>query len=151
MAQDIFDLFGQIYPTLADLERHRLVTRRGSSRPGSSTFVITAAGRARLTELLGQPIQPVPARNGLMLWLFFGRHLGPETCHSLISEARANTQRRLAQYQEIRDQIEADHSHQQDYSYWLLKTDGTCWPIWVRALVQSTGGVTKWRVASITT
>jgi len=112
--------FGQIYPTLANLEHHRLVTRRGSSRPGSSTFAITAAGRARLTELLGQPIQPVPPRNGLMLRLFFGRHLGPEACRSLISDARADARRRLAQYDTIRHQLEADHSHQQDHPYWLL-------------------------------
>jgi DNA-binding PadR family transcriptional regulator len=112
--------FGQIYPTLADLERERLVKRRGSSRPGSSTFAITAAGRARLTELLGQPIQPVPPRNGLMLRLFFGRHLGPGACHALISEARADAQHRLAQYQAIRHQLEADTSHHQDHPYWLL-------------------------------
>ena len=38
--------FGQIYPTLADLERHRRVKGQGSSRPGASTFAITASGRA---------------------------------------------------------------------------------------------------------
>jgi DNA-binding PadR family transcriptional regulator len=112
--------FGQIYPTLASLERQRLVTRRGSSRPGSSTFAITAAGRAQLTELLRQPIQPIPPRNGLLLRLFFGRHLGPEACRALVSQARADAQRRLAQYQAIRHQIDADHSHQQDHPYWLL-------------------------------
>ena len=112
--------FGQIYPTLANLERQRLVTRRGSSRPGSSTFAITASGQARLTELLEQPIQPEPPRNGLMLRLFFGRHLGPENCRSLISEAMADAQRRLAQYQEIRHQLETNHGHQQDHPYWLL-------------------------------
>jgi DNA-binding PadR family transcriptional regulator len=36
--------FGQIYPTLAELERQRRVKRRGSSRPGSSIFAITAWG-----------------------------------------------------------------------------------------------------------
>jgi DNA-binding PadR family transcriptional regulator len=112
--------FGQIYPTLGDLERHRLVKRQGSSRPGASTFAITASGRARLTELLGQPIQPVPPRNGLMLRLFFGRHLGPETCRTLVSEARADAQRNLAHYQAIRHDIEQDASPQQDRPYWLL-------------------------------
>jgi DNA-binding PadR family transcriptional regulator len=112
--------FGQIYPTLADLERQHLVKRRGSSRPGSSTFAITASGRARLTELLGQPIQPVPPRNGLMLRLFFGRQLGPGACRSLVSEARADAQRRLAQYEAIRREVEADHSREQDRPYWLL-------------------------------
>jgi DNA-binding PadR family transcriptional regulator len=112
--------FGQIYPMLADLERQRLVKRRGSSRPGSSTFAITASGLARLTELLGQPIQPVPPRNGLMLRLFFGRHLGPGACRSLVFGARADAQRRLAHYEAIRHELELDHSHEQDRPYWLL-------------------------------
>lgn len=112
--------FGQIYPTLADLERQRRVQRRGSSRPGSSTFAITALGRARLTELLGQPIQPVPPRNGLLLRLFFGRHLGPGACRSLVSEARADAQRRLARYEAIRHELELDVSHEPDRPYWLL-------------------------------
>jgi DNA-binding PadR family transcriptional regulator len=112
--------FGQIYPTLADLERQRLVKRRGSSRPGASTFAITASGRARLTDLLGQPIRPVPPRNGLLLRLFFGRHLGPEVCRSLVVDARADAERRLAQYQAIRHDLEQDPSRQQDSPYWLL-------------------------------
>ena len=112
--------FGQIYPTLADLERQHRVTRQGSSRPGASTFAITASGRARLTKLLEQPIQPVPPRNGLLLRLFFGRHLGPGACRSLVVEARADAERRLAQYQAIRHDIEQDQSHQQDAPYWLL-------------------------------
>ena len=112
--------FGQIYPTLADVERHRHVKRQGSSRPGASTFAITVSGRARLTELLGQPIQPVPPRNGLLLRLFFGRHLGPEICRSLVFEARADAERHLAQYQAIRHELEQDASHEQDRPYWLL-------------------------------
>src|SRR5918992_3424260 len=58
--------FGQIYPTLAELERKGHVRRRGSSRPGSSIYAITPKGRARLRELLAQPIQPTPPRDGLM-------------------------------------------------------------------------------------
>ena len=95
--------FGQIYPTLAQLEGQGFVKRRGSSRPGSSTFAITASGGARLRQLLAQPIQPVPPRNGLMLRLFFGRHLGPEACRSLVLEARADAERireTLARYQQ---------------------------------------------------
>ena len=55
-----------------------------------------------------------------MLRLFFGRHLGPETCRSLVLAARAYAQRRLAQYEAIRHQLAADHSHQQDHPFWLL-------------------------------
>jgi DNA-binding PadR family transcriptional regulator len=112
--------FGQIYPALAELERQGLVRRRGSSRPGSSTFAITASGRARLRQLLAQPIQPVPPRNGLMLRLFFGRHLGPEACRSLVLEAKADAERRQAQYEAIRRELEHEENHTEDRPFWLL-------------------------------
>jgi DNA-binding PadR family transcriptional regulator len=112
--------FGQIYPTLADLERQDLVERQDSPRPQSSTFAITSQGRVRLKELLAQPIQPLPPRNGLMLRLFFGRHLGRDACRSLVLDARTDAQRRLAQYAEIRQGIETDDDHADDRTFWLL-------------------------------
>jgi DNA-binding PadR family transcriptional regulator len=112
--------FGQIYPTLTELERRGHVRRRGSARAGSSTFAITASGKARLRELLTQPVQPSPPRNGLMLRLFFGRQLGPEVCRSMVLEARADAERRLTQYQAIRHELELEEDHTQDRPYWLL-------------------------------
>jgi Virulence activator alpha C-term len=96
------------------------VKRRGSARTGSSTFSITASGRARLKNLLAQPIQPQPPRNGLMLRLFFGRQLGPEACRSLLLEARAEAERRLAGYEVIRKELQEEQEHTEDRPYWLL-------------------------------
>src|SRR5687767_13775334 len=59
--------FGQIYPALAELERHDHVTRSGSTRAGSSRFAITPSGTQRLRDLLSQPVQAAPPRNGLLL------------------------------------------------------------------------------------
>jgi DNA-binding PadR family transcriptional regulator len=112
--------FGQIYPTLGELERRGYVERRGSARTRSSTFSITASGTARLRDLLAQPIQPQPPRNGLMLRLFFGRQLGPEVCRSLLLEAKADAERRLAEYQAIRKELLEDQDHAEDRPYWLL-------------------------------
>jgi DNA-binding PadR family transcriptional regulator len=112
--------FGQIYPTLAELERQGYVRRQGSNHTRSSTFVITASGTARLKQLLAQPIQPVPPRNGLMLRLFFGRHLGPEACRSLLLEAKADAERRLAEYEAIRKELLEDQDHAEDRLYWLM-------------------------------
>ena len=112
--------FGQIYPTLAELERQGYVRRQGSSRTRSSMFLITASGTARLQQLLAQPIQPVPPRNGLLLRLFFGRHLGPEACRSLLLEAKADAERRLAEYGAIRNELLEDQDHAQDRVYWLM-------------------------------
>lgn len=112
--------FGQIYPKLAELERQGHVERRGPSRPGSSVFALTASGRARLKELLGQPIQPAQPRNGLMLRLFFGRHLGPEAARALVLEARADAERRLGEYGAIRRELEREQDHLEDRPYWAL-------------------------------
>ena len=112
--------FGQIYPTLAALEREGQVKRQRAGRPGSSTFAITASGKARLRELLAQPIQPVPPRNGLLLRLFFGRTLGPDACRALLLEARDEAERRLAEYQAVRRELAEETEHAADRPYWLL-------------------------------
>ena len=111
--------FGQIYPALAELEQRGDVRRAGSGRTGASTFAITPAGEARLKELLGEPVQEVPPRNGLMLRLFFGRQLGPQACRSLVLGARAEAERRLAQFEAIRREP-PDEETAQDRPYWLL-------------------------------
>ncbi|MDP9143453.1 MAG: PadR family transcriptional regulator [Actinomycetota bacterium] len=110
--------FGQIYPTLAELERAGHVRREGSKGTGSSVFVLTPSGEMRLRELLAEPIQPVQPRNGLMLRLFFGRQLGPEACRALLIEAKADAQRRLAGYEGIREEILGESA--EDAPYWLL-------------------------------
>jgi DNA-binding PadR family transcriptional regulator len=112
--------FGQIYPTLADLEGKGLVSRMGSARTGASTFAITPSGMTRLKELLAQPIQNVPPRDGLMLRLFFGRHLGPAACRSLVLDARAEAGSRLTQYEAIYQDVMKEDDHVGDRPYWLL-------------------------------
>jgi hypothetical protein len=55
-----------------------------------------------------------------MLRLFFGRHLGPEACRSLVLEARADAERRQAHYEAIRHELELDEDRVGDRPYWLL-------------------------------
>lgn len=55
-----------------------------------------------------------------MLRLFFGRLLGPETCRSLVLEARADAVRRMTQYEAIRHELEQEEDHAEDLPYWLL-------------------------------
>lgn len=110
--------FGQIYPTLAKLESQGHVRREGSVRTGSSVFAITPSGERRLGELLTEPIHPVPPRNGLMLRLFFGRQLGPEACRSLLLEAKADAEQRLAGFEAMRNEILAED--EEHAPYWLL-------------------------------
>ncbi len=93
--------FGQIYPTLKALEQEGLVARAGTARAGGSTFTVTDTGLQRLRELLTEPVREVPPRNGLLLRLFFGRALGPAACRELIAGARADAVARLAEFDRL--------------------------------------------------
>ena len=112
--------FGQIYPTLDELERQGHVDRQGSKRTGASIFSLTRSGRRRLRELLAQPIQLVPPRNGLMLRLFFGRHLGAEACRSLVLQAREEAKGQLVRFEALRRELDAEQGYARDRAYWLL-------------------------------
>jgi DNA-binding PadR family transcriptional regulator len=110
--------FGQIYPTLAALETEGLVRRAGSGRTSGSTFELTDAGRRHLRDLLAEPIESVPARNGLLLRLFFGRHLAPDVRRDLLRGALADAERALEQYGALRAEVSAQ-THA-DAPFWLM-------------------------------
>lgn len=112
--------FGQIYPALAELERAGLVERAQGDRPGASVFSLTAAGLTRLEARLAEPISATPPRNGLLLRLFFGRHLGPEACKSLIRARRAEAEHQLAELAQIRAANARVPDLTGDRAYWTL-------------------------------
>jgi DNA-binding PadR family transcriptional regulator len=113
--------FGQIYPTLSALESRGLVQRQaGTTSRASSVFEITDAGRDQLVNLLRQPVQSTPPRNGLLLRLFFGRALGVDACRDLLLTAQAEAQNLMAEYDQIRAEIQQDDEHAADRPYWLL-------------------------------
>jgi DNA-binding PadR family transcriptional regulator len=109
--------FGQIYPTLAALEEDGCVERRGGARARSSVFAITAAGTARLVELLNEPVQETPPRNGLLLRLFFGRTLGPERCRALLQAARDSAEAKRVEYEALLAQLQDEEGHLPDWPY----------------------------------
>ena len=106
--------FGQIYPALERLVDAGLVARDDERR-----FTITDAGRSRLRELLGEPIEPVPPRNGLLLRLFFGRTLGREACLELLAETREQATQTLATLAAIRATVESE-AESPDRPYFLV-------------------------------
>jgi DNA-binding PadR family transcriptional regulator len=111
--------FGQIYPTLARLEARGLVRRTGPGSTSGTTFALTEAGSARLLELLRQPPEAVPPRNGLLLRLFFGRLLGPAQCRELVGEVLDTATGSLARFEELRKQS-AREAADPNAPYWLI-------------------------------
>ncbi|NTW42698.1 MAG: PadR family transcriptional regulator [Cellulomonadaceae bacterium] len=111
--------FGQIYPTLGRLEAVGHVRRATTGKTSGSKFEITESGLARLRDLLAEPIDVLPPRNGLLLRLFFGHLLGPAVCAQLIGDALDRAEAAASTYAAVRAEILAD-PHNPHAPYWLI-------------------------------
>jgi DNA-binding PadR family transcriptional regulator len=109
--------FGQIYPTLKALEAAGLVEREGAT--GSGAFHITSAGEARLRDLLAEPFSPPPARDPLLLRIFFARHVAPELTRERLVQAMDAAVSRSEEFARVRADIETQPSHP-DAVHWLI-------------------------------
>ncbi|MBC7549661.1 MAG: PadR family transcriptional regulator [Cellulomonas sp.] len=112
--------FGQIYPTLSELERQGHIQRSGGTRAGSSVFALTESGMTRFRELLGEPVQTALPRNGALLRLFFGRTVGREGCRELLLGAQSDAERRLVEFEAVAREMSADEAHAPDLPFWQL-------------------------------
>lgn len=112
--------FGQIYPALSDLERNGLVERQHIEGTRASKFCVTDAGMDRLRQLLSEAPQEPKPRNGLLLRLFFGGHLGPQECKRLVLEARGQAEAALEQMKAARSEASAGQLPDHAAPYILL-------------------------------
>ena len=112
--------FGQIYPTLAELERQALVEREQTNDSRSTTYRITPSGTEQLRRLLAEPPHEPKPRNGLMLRLFFGAQIGPEKSADLVTQARQSAEKRLAELSTARAELLEDTRLATDAPYVLL-------------------------------
>lgn len=107
--------FGQIYPALSRLREAGYVEAFDGERTGSSTYRLTASGRARLVDLMREAPARTPPRNGMLLRLFFGDVLGAAACRELVAEYRGIAERQLATLAEARGAVEVDAAPQRPY------------------------------------
>ena len=108
--------FGQIYPALGALEAAGLVEREAAT--DTSPRRVTAAGEARLRALLAEPFSPPPARDPLLLRLFFGRHVPRELTRERLQRALEDAVSRSEEFARVRAEIEAEPGP--DAVYWLI-------------------------------
>ena len=111
--------FGQIYPALAALETAGLVEREEPGTTSKGRFRITSAGQERLTDLLSEPFGPPPARNPLLLRLFFGRHVDPALTRRRLVDALADAEARSEELARLRAEVAAEAGDTPDAVYWL--------------------------------
>ena len=115
--------FGRIYPVLAELEREGLASMREESSPGGrprKVYSITEAGRKEFGEWLGLPAAPRPARNEMLLKLFFGARTDPETCIRLVEDFLREADEEIARYEALDATLSAVDDSVADRDFWLM-------------------------------
>ena len=116
--------FGQLYPTLLELEASGLVSSsaRVGGRQGVQTHAITPAGRRALRDWLSRPPQPVPERNELLLKVFFAE-LAPQEARGHVLRARDEARRTLQDLRRTRASLRKDLVQHPSWPAWLATID----------------------------
>lgn len=110
--------FGQLYPTLRQLEREGLVVRSGEDGDRAAPFELTPTGRDALRDWLAQEAQSLsPERNELLLQLFFGRHAAPGVLAGHLRRHRERLLQAQERYRQIEQLLRAQTSP--DQPYWM--------------------------------
>jgi DNA-binding PadR family transcriptional regulator len=100
---------GQVYTTLARLERDGLVRQREAS--GDKTYVITAAGRRRLRDWLTEASErPAPDRDELVLKLVMSVGLDHVNVVDVIQAERKAAVRQLQDYTRLKRDADGDET-----------------------------------------
>ena len=115
--------YGQIYPTLQQLEKQRLVTKkteRQKGKPDRNVYSLTPAGRERLKQWLSEPANHEVLRNELLLKLFFGQWVSAATSGSQIENHRKMWKEQLVDYAAIRKRLLQEHETDPGRPFWEI-------------------------------
>lgn len=118
--------YGQLYPALRGLAAEGLVT--GKSSPGAPgrearIWSITARGRAELARWLELPPAMEPARNELLLKIYFASAVPPEVTLANLARVETVIRGMLAGYEQLDAHWEAETAGHPDAPYWHLTLD----------------------------
>ncbi len=114
--------FGQLFPTLAALEKEGLVNGR-SVREGKRRrrdYEITAAGRAVLRAWLREPPAPQPERNEMLLKVFFANPSDVGALRSFVGNTDAAARADLDELRGIETSLKENYRADPRLPYWLL-------------------------------
>ena len=115
--------YGQIYPSLKELERRGWATRtveHGNGRPDRQVYALTETGEEALREWVAAPAKPEVPRNELLLKIFFGRRVPAELNLRQITEHRDRFAKELEGYEGTEQWIRTEYSQHPDLPFWLL-------------------------------
>lgn len=117
--------YGSIYPTLNDLERRGLATKRAdtSQKRQKLIYTITERGRQYLKEWLRLPAERDELRYETLLKLFFGNEEGTPVALSHIESFQRKIERELPYLMGARQNLREHLSEDSTHKYYLLTVE----------------------------
>ena len=116
--------YGQIYPTLKRLVTAGLATSRvepGAGKPDRHLYTLTDAGWDELRRWLAEPVDSLhPARNEVLLKLFFGRHAAVHANLDHVRRYREVQAALLVHFEAIEAALTAETPAAPELPYWLI-------------------------------
>jgi DNA-binding PadR family transcriptional regulator len=114
--------FGQLFPTLAQLEREGLVSGRSVSegKRRRRDYEITPAGESTLAAWLHERPAPQPERNELLLKVFFANPGDVDALGSFIAHADADARAQVKVLRGIEVSLRESYATDPRLPFWLL-------------------------------
>jgi len=115
--------YGQIYPNLKKLAAGGFVSsksERQKGKPDRRIYSITKKGRERLAAWMAVKPQPEIARNELLLKLFFGVQVAPETLIGFVAEMVERERSYALKFRQIEKELLAQEEQYPDLPYWIM-------------------------------
>jgi DNA-binding PadR family transcriptional regulator len=123
---------GQVYTTLARLERDRLVIALDKTEDSHQRYALTEQGRAELAAWFATPVHREDRpRDELAIKLAMAAELPEADLHAVVQAQRTDTMRALQDYTRLR------RSHDD-------ATEGLAWPIVLDSLIFATEAEIRW-------
>lgn len=124
MISSFWDIgYGQIYPTLAKLEKERLVTKRTSqtsSGPEKNLYSITGAGRDLLTQWLKVPEEKEYTKYEILVKLFFGSLVPDRDNINRIEAFKARQSENMKMIQLFKQNLEHILNQNDDHIFYYI-------------------------------
>jgi PadR family transcriptional regulator AphA len=116
---------GQLYPMLAKLVSHKLITAETRETDGreKKIYTITTPGKTELNNWLMQAAETNSVRNEFMLKLFFSGNVLPSITLEHVQAHRYKTKTLLAQLNATIKQLEQDEKNSIHLPYWLFSVE----------------------------
>jgi DNA-binding PadR family transcriptional regulator len=115
--------YGQIYPTLKQLDADGLVSHKvedRQGRPDRIVYRITGKGRQELRDWLVQPVEIEIPRHELLLKLFFGTQVPVEANLEHVAQYHKEVETWISQLAEGAQLLREKYGDTDEGVYWLL-------------------------------